>query len=256
MTRTIKLTDDVLDVLRRSTVQDDILRLPNERLDRRLYAAVDKALQALGGKWNRKAGGHTFADPSALNDALATAIEDGAVAPPSKHGYFPTPPALVDRLLVLADVRPDHRVLEPSAGQGAIADKVREIGAAIDVVELLPANCVVLREKGYRHVGEGDFLRNPPVRIYDCVVMNPPFEGQADIAHVLHAWEFLRPGGRLVSIMATGVTFRQDRKARAFRDFLDTHGGYVETNPPGSFRESGTDVSTVTVVINRVERAG
>lgn len=256
--KTVNLSDAVAGVLRLSKVVDAVVYLPDWQLEPKLYKDVNKALEAMGGKWNRKAKGHTFSDPHETVAAkFDEMLERGVYAPPSKNGYFPTPPALVGRLIELANIKPCHRCLEPSAGQGAIADRLREIAGTeyVDVVEMLPANCEVLTGKGYRFVEPGDFLKNPPVRIYDRVVLNPPFERQQDIDHVTHAFKFLKNGGRLVSVMAAGVTFRQDKKAQAFRDLIASVDGIVETNPAGSFHESGTDVSTVTVVLDKPEVA-
>lgn len=250
--KTIQLSDDVLAVLRRSAIVDGVLRLPDERLERSLYAAVDKALQAIGGKWDRKVGGHTFADPAALNEALSSAIVSGTVAPPSKNGYFPTPEPLARHIVGIAEIESDHLVLEPSAGQGHLADIIAEIVPKnrIVCIEPLSENQAVLAQKGYALFAR-DFFECSPYPVFDRVVMNPPFENQADIAHVRRAFLCLKPGGRLVAIMSPGFTFRQDKIALAFAAAIARQGAHVEANPPGSFRESGTDVSTVTVVINR-----
>ncbi len=73
---------------------------------------------------------------------------------------------------------------------------------------------------------------------------------QADIDHVLHAYKFLKPGGRLVSIMASGVIFRENRKTVEFRKLLNACGTF-EHNPVGSFKESGTMVNTVIIVMDK-----
>jgi hypothetical protein len=78
--------------------------------------------------------------------------------------------------------------------------------------------------------------------------VNPPFERQQDIDHVLHAFKFLKPSGRLVAIMSASVTFRENKKTLEFREFIRQHG-HLEHNPEGSFKESGTMVNTVTVVL-------
>jgi 16S rRNA G1207 methylase RsmC len=49
-----------------------------------------------------------------------------------------------------------------------------------------------------------DFLTVSPPGTFDAVIMNPPFKDGADIKHILHAREFLKPGGRLVAICAGG----------------------------------------------------
>ena len=67
--------------------------------------------------------------------------------------------------------------------------------------------------------------------------------------HVLHAARFLSPGGRLVSVMSAGVTFRTSAKHAAFRDFVAAHNGAIEPLPEGAFKPSGTSVNTVIVTL-------
>jgi hypothetical protein len=81
--------------------------------------------------------------------------------------------------------------------------------------------------------------------------MNPPFEHLQDIDHVRHAYEFLAPDGRLVSIMGEGPFFRQDHKAAEFRDWLESRGGWSERLPESSFQASGTGVNARIVVVEK-----
>ena len=121
-------------------------------------------------------------------------------------GYFNTPPAVVERLMSVADIRPGQRVLEPSAGAGDIADAIRARGVTPDVVEIASSLRKILEAKGYNIVGY-DFMEynGGP---YDRIVMNPPFENAQEIDHVLHAYQLLAPGGRIVSVMSEGPFFR------------------------------------------------
>ena len=98
-------------------------------------------------------------------------------------------------------------------------------------------------------VFEADFLEVMPNPIYDRVVMNPPFSRQADIMHVLHALQFLKPGGLLVSVMAASVTFRENKLTTDFRATVEARGGYIEPLPENSFKASGTGVNTVLAAI-------
>jgi hypothetical protein len=96
---------------------------------------------------------------------------------------------------------------------------------------------------------------------YDKIVMNPPFQQQADIDHVRHAYSLLNAGGRLVAIVSEGVFFRQDKKASAFREWLEEVGGTSEQIEAGAFDTSDrpTGVATRLVVVDaplaRVEPA-
>lgn len=166
-------------------------------------------------------------------------------------GYFPTPAAIVDRMTEAARL-PDGPclILEPSAGSGAICDGIKRAApaATVDAFERQFSLREVLTLKGWRLVGD-DFTQATPAPRYDRVLMNPPFENGQDIEHVRHAFLFLKPGGRLVAIMSPGPFFRQDRRAVEFREWFETLGGEREDLPAGAFKESGTGVATVLVII-------
>jgi len=171
-------------------------------------------------------------------------------------GFFPTPMPLVDELLRLADIQPGDEVLEPSAGIGHIADAIKRAhpDAQLQVVELVAEMAQLLEKKGH-NVDQGDFLSYRPEKRFDVVVMNPPFEKDADIEHVMHAWQLLKPGGRLVAIMA-GNKDGQGKKKEAFREMVDKYGT-IERNPEGAFKSAfrSTGVNTVTVVLDKPSAA-
>lgn len=244
----MNVAQDVLRVLSEAETDGPNLRLVGT-LDRPLYERTDKVLRAAGGRWNRTAKAHVFSASAA--DAVDQVILTGSVVAPSDFGFFPTPSPVVERLLDLAELVPGHEVLEPSAGTGAIASVVAQT-CTVDCVELVAANADAIATAGYaRVVVTGDFLDCHPLPFYDRVIMNPPFARRADVAHVQHAFGFLRPGGRLVSVMSAGVTFRRDRLTMEFRGLVEAHGGTLYPLPPDSFKVSGTRVSTVIVVMDK-----
>jgi predicted RNA methylase len=245
----VKVTDEVLGILGRSTTDGPRLHLP-EQLERDVYRRVNQAITAAGGKWNRGAGAHLFDGVDAA-DAIESLMLTGEITTPQEVGWFPTPEPVVAKLIAAADgIFPRMNVLEPSAGTGAIASRMADLGAAVDCVELDGKRARALAECGrYRFVGAGDFLDITPTPFYARVVMNPPFAARADVRHVSHALEFLAPGGRLVSVMALGVEFRQDKLTTGFRDLVAGRGGEFERLPDAAFKESGTMISTVMVTI-------
>ncbi|HVR02798.1 MAG TPA: DUF3560 domain-containing protein [Polyangia bacterium] len=172
---------------------------------------------------------------------------------------FPTPPELAARLVAAADIRPDHRVLEPSAGTGNLLCAVR-VEAPTAYVVCVELNADLARrlvpcigESGGHSSRCADFLSltAEDLGTFDRVVMNPPFAGGADVEHVTHALTLLRPGGRLVAVMSAGVRFRSDRRTAQFRETMTAAGARFEDLPPGSFEASGTGVSTVLFVFDR-----
>ena len=243
---TKRIDEPTLAILSRVTTDGNIIFLTCGQLDRKQYQAVNEVLENIGGKWNRKLKGHVFEnDPE---DALEQVLLMGEITQPKKYGYFPTPTGLAGKIVELAEIQVGHLVLEPSAGQGAIAGWVPK-SATVDCIEYLPDNVAALEKMGIKTI-QADFLSVEPKPTYDRVVMNPPFEKQQDIDHVMHAWKCLKPGGRLVSIMSSGILFRENKKTNEFRQHVEMHGT-MERLPDGSFKESGTMVNTCFVVLNK-----
>ena len=166
-------------------------------------------------------------------------------------GYFPTPRALAERLVEAADIQPGHRVLEPSAGSGSIAEVIRErhADAKLDVIEFNNSLHELLKAESFNVIGY-DFLAFEERYVYDRVIMNPPFEGGRDVEHIQHALGVLKQGGRLVAVASAGLSFRSDAKTMALRERIEKLGGKIEALPAGSFEESGTQVNTVMIVVD------
>jgi len=245
LTKQLRFDNDVLDVLRDMDWQQGGLLgiLTCGQLERTLYVKVNKALEAMGGKWNRKAGGHIFKlDPRPTVEGLL----DNGVLTIEKDGFFETPPEVVGRMLDLIVIQ--GTVLEPSAGLGAIADQLPIDRNRLVCIEKNAQRTDVLREKGYRaHCADFFDVSGQ----FNTIVMNPPFEQGQDINHVRHAYEVLAPEGWMVSVMSEGPFFRQDKKAQAFRAWLDEVGGYSEKLDNGAFKDSGTMVNARLVAIHK-----
>lgn len=240
--RTIE--NEVLAVLSAGRCDGNVYYLPQRQLDRKMYESVNKVLTALGGKWNRSSKGHVFGVECA--DVLDGAIESGTYTKPSDMGWFPTPQVIAERVVDMADIHDGMRVLEPSAGTGALAGvAIMEHVADVRCVEIDAGRAMMIRDTWGCDCMCADFLQVLPEPVYDRVVMNPPFAKRADIHHVNHALKFLKPGGKLVSIMSGGIAFREDRLTTDFRAQCES----IEALPDGAFHESGTDVRTVVVVI-------
>lgn len=248
----VKIKENVLAILSASETEGPLLRLTGQ-LDRALYADVNKVLVALGGKWNRKAGAHVF-DGENAGDAIEQALLTGSYTRSKQDfGQFDTPWNLAEHAVGIAGVGHGDRVLEPSAGIGRLASVARKAGADVRCVEIDPKRVEALAADGF-DVDHGDFLAVVPEEgdLVDKVVMNPPFAKGADVLHVRHAYDFLKPGGKLVAIMSPGFTYRQTRPFTDFLGFVRDLGGVVEKLPDGSFLESGTGVSTVMLSIEKL----
>ncbi|BDD04407.1 hypothetical protein [Aureibacter tunicatorum] len=171
-------------------------------------------------------------------------------------GFFPTPATLAKKLVYKADIIKGHTILEPSAGLGHIADQIKAMHPDndLEVIEWWNDLRNILKLKGHNVVGE-DFLKH--TKKYDRIIMNPPFEKLQDIDHVGHAYKLLKPGGRLVAIMSESPFFNSQKKAKAFREWLDEIGGYSEQLPKDSFKGKEafrqTGVSSRMVIIDKEE---
>lgn len=249
------------------------------QLDRKLYVKVNEVLEALGGKWSRKAKAHLFEDTAATTrERIDDAIVRGDVETDKDLGFFPTPPALARDIVRTLSVGDGAWVLEPSAGDGRIVHALLDLTpASVLAVELDAARAwrcgTMLREWRTSPAGPamergtwlaGDFLDQSFGALtahvpsgfvgFDAVVMNPPFvRGPLGdhLDHVRHAFGMLRPEGTLVAILPAGVKFRQDRRHREFREWFEQWGGTLRELQPLTFRESGTDVQTVVLRMSR-----
>jgi predicted RNA methylase len=229
------------------------------KLDPKTYKKVDAALQHLGGKWSRKDKCHLFTEysPHGVRERIEGLVDAGAFVSFRDMEFFPTPEPLVKLMIAEAGIKSGMSVLEPSAGDGRLAWLAGEIVGAdyVTVIEKDGRHIAgLVRQFGPNNVINQDFLTIPcpsnNFATFDRIVMNPPFSGQADIDHVRHALNFLSPGGRLVSVMSPGWTFRANKKSVEFKDLVQRYGHY-ELNPPGTFVVSGTAVNTVLVTIDK-----
>jgi predicted RNA methylase len=239
------VTAAVRGILSRASTVGNQLYLP-DHLPPGLYAQVDRVLRAAGGQWKGGlVGAHVF--PGDATAALAGILAATRVTSARQRDqWYPTPAAVVDELLAAAGLCPGLEVLEPSAGEGAIAVAAAQAGCAVDCVELDGGRAQAIERAGVaREVRCRDFLAMPPRAVYHAVVMNPPFARNADTRHIQHALRFLRPGGVLAAVMGGGLESRTDRAARKIRSLADG----IWPLPEGSFHESGPDIDTVLVVI-------
>lgn len=240
--------DDVRQALICAERTDTHIRL-SKQLDRKVYVKVDQILQALGGKWKKGDQAHFFAKGNA-QDALENYLTTGKIdlVKPPKFGFFPTPKEIGAVLVEEAGIKADSLVLEPQGGSAALLQLIANYVPLeqIQTYEIQEHLCDALKSMGYRAI-HADFLSVVPEPIYDVVVLNPPFEQQHDIDHVLHAYQFLVDGGRLNAIMSYSTIFRNNKKSVAFRKFLEDLHATIEELPDKAFKESGTMVKTIKV---------
>lgn len=163
--------------------------------------------------------------------------------------YFPTPQPLIQRMVLQAGLEDGQRVLEPSAGDGAIALAIQSAASVhLDVVEIQPALRKILEIRQFNIIA-WDFLEVQGT--YDRILQNPPFSQV--ITHIQHAYQCLASGGRLVTVAPESLFRRRGTRFEIFRDWLEQVEACHSPLPNGTFLSSArpTDVRTRLVVIER-----
>ena len=109
--------------------------------------------------------------------------------------FYPTPQNIIDTMIAVALVRPHHRVLEPSAGSGDLAQAIASIGVSnLNCFEINQQLQKALKFQGFNLIG-ADFLASTPQPIYDRIIANHPFSNNGVANHTQHALKFLNPEG-------------------------------------------------------------
>lgn len=255
--KTTTIPELVMNVLQSAIVTDTGVKLQGQ-LDRKDYVTVNKVLDACGCKWNRKSQQHDFQNAQAKEKILA-AIDGGSYThEKSAYDFFPTPEEIADEMAENLNLISNLKILEPSAGKGALVDAVQRLGMRIDHIcafELNPECVKHLRDKYLDEnfvIYQKDFMSAYPLGVFDAVIMNPPFSNGQDVEHVVHAMKFLKRGGRCACIVSPGYTFREGKKWDVFRKMLDDNEVILEKElPSGTFKASGTMVRTWMLVIEK-----
>lgn len=156
--------------------------------------------------------------------------------------FFPTPDAVMQRVLADMHFPEDCKVLEPSCGDGrfamAIVEKAKN-PIRMATIEVDPARAALASAKGFRPLC-GNFLEQAPSATFDRVVMNPPFYGLHYLKHLKHALRFLNEDGQLACILPASAWYDHGGIPDACK------GRYYRWHdlPTASFNESGTNIPT------------
>lgn len=149
--------------------------------------------------------------------------------------FFPTPQAIADEMVMVAEIEPGMSVLEPSAGMGHIAERIREAGAEPDVAEMSSGRRELLEAKGFYAVGS------------DFMDMNPRGFTYGDVFRDKDGVEgIMRGSGGMGSGRVGFIPLGKDERQMEWKDREDLEGvrktgansGYdrIVMNPPFSNR--------------------
>ena len=199
----------------------------------KIRAEAERVIEGIGGVIKNGRIQFDYCPKSALDEIIASGCIPDRVA----HQYYPTPENVARAAVDLAQIGPDDTVLEPSAGQGGIADHLPAPHRAI-CIEISKLHCEILRAKGFVTV-QADFMEwAARALLFDRVIMNPPFAGGRAVAHVRIAAELVKQGGRLVAILPASMRGK---------DFLPTPWSHVWSEVfVSEFEHTGVNVVILT----------
>lgn len=160
--------------------------------DKAAQAEAEKVLVAIGAVKVK----HYWQFDYCPSEVLDQIVCSGCIPDQKSHQFYPTPQAVAEAAIALADIQPGHSCLEPSAGQGGLADLMPKPVC----VEISDLHCEILKAKGH-YVERADFLKWHVTGKYDRIVMNPPYSEGRWQAHIEHAASMLELGGRLIAVL-------------------------------------------------------
>lgn len=242
----------VEEILKHCTLENNILKLPQVQFNKKSYAEAKKWIEEAGGSWQGgKVQGFTFPfNP----ERVFSILKEGKRCDLQKDfQFFETPADIADWLVMLAGgIHETDTVLEPSAGRGALIKAIHRScpSVTVECYELMPENREFLHTLDNVILLDEDFTKDS-VGHYTKIIANPPFSGNQDIDHVRLMYERLEEGGILAAITSQHWKFASENKCVEFREWLEKVHGEVFEISAGEFKESGTSISTMAVVIKK-----
>jgi hypothetical protein len=243
---------NVEDILKHCTLEDSVLKLPKVQFNKKSYAEAKKWIEEAGGSWQSgKIQGFTF--PFNPERVFSILKEGKRCNLQQEYQFFETPPQLADWLVMLAGgIHENDTVLEPSAGRGALIKAIHRAcpSVTVECYELIPENREFLHSLDNVIILDEDFTKDS-VGSYTKIIANPPFSGNQDIEHVRIMYKLLEKGGTLAAITSSHWKIASEKKCVDFRNWLEEVHGEVFEIGAGEFKESGTSISTMAVVIRK-----
>lgn len=117
-------------------------------------------------------------DPS---DVLSEILYTGMIPNSKSYQFYPSPDKIANDVIAYANPSIGDSILEPSAGNGNLVDKLDvKFRKKLTLVELSKIRCDVLTSKGYENIINCDFVEYVKSckdlgLSHDIVIMNPPF---------------------------------------------------------------------------------
>jgi len=117
----------------------------------------------------------------------------------NKYEFYKTPELVIQKLLENRKLY--GKILDPTAGDGAIPKAIREFGYdnPITTVEIREEEEKKLHVFGDVHIG--DFLNWQPDQKYDTIITNPPFIVAKEI--IMKCFEICSEKGQIIMLLKT-----------------------------------------------------
>jgi len=168
--------------------------------------------------------------------------------------YFATPEPVGFKMVEWANIQPNDKALEPSAGHGAIA---RFFPEQSDVTMVEPSYELSQRAalaNGNARIVNDRFEQLHINNKFDAIVMNPPYGsgGKTSTEHLAKAAKHLRDGGRIVALIPRGGL--ADKRLDAFLESEEAADLYTVAKiamPAVTFERAGTAVNTQVLVLEK-----
>ena len=243
----------VEEILKHCTLENNVIKLPNVQFNKKSYAEAKKWIEEAGGSWE---GGKTQGFTFPFNaERVFKILHDGKRCNlQQEFQFFSTPPEVADYIVMLSGgVSENEKILEPSAGTGAIIDAIHRSCSSVivDCFELMPENKEILSKKDRIRIIGDDFYECDSIGMYDKILANPPFSKNQDIKHLMKMYEHINEGGVIVAITSDHWRISKEKICTDFSEWLNSIGGEVYDIDEGSFKESGTSIKTSVVVIKK-----
>lgn len=182
--------------------------------------------------------------------------------------YFATPEPIGYKMVQWLQSKPGQSLLEPSAGDGAIARWMPDNTYNTVVEPSRDLTPKLMRNVAGAKVVESTFENFDLHNKFDGIAMNPPFGrgGKTAVEHVAKAYQHLKDGGRLIAIIPDGPAcqkrfdkwFYGDPEAKRKEDRGIADGVLMADIhlPSVTFEREGTNVNTRMVVIDKYTDEG
>jgi hypothetical protein len=196
-------------IVGRSSTRFRFTHYTSSSADKHVLEKASAIMEACGGK---RASSYTFEFDYPFSPILSQILAVGSIPDHIAHQYYPTPSGLAKELVEWCDIDETHDCLEPSAGQGAIA-QFMPLESTL-CIEISALHCSILKQKGFQAIHE-DFLDwSIGAEQVDRIVANAPFsQGRAE-AHLHAAANLLKKGGVLTALVP--LSLRNKTKLTGF----------------------------------------